>query len=445
VKGSIRLRLTLWYASALAVVMAAYGAFVYAAVRADLRAELGHALHEDEQVVRAIADHAATGADWRAEMAKHWSEDEAYERRVVVRRPEGAVLFESEHPDDDAPLERATFVGQLDGGEAHVEYARSRERMDEQLGRLLLVLALGLPLGVGFAAAGGWFLARRALAPVGRMADHASAIGASNLSARLPVDNPTDEIGRLATVFNETLARLEGSFERLRRFTADASHELRTPLTALRAVGEVGLRERRTAEQYRDIVGSMLEEVDRLARLVDSLLTLSRADAGRIALRPETFDLGGLAREVASHLSVLAEEKGQRLDVAAQGEVPVTADRAILRLAVVNLIDNAVKYAPSGTTVRVDVEVRDGVAALRVSDAGPGIAQEHHARLFDRFYRVDPARSREDGGTGLGLAIARWATEAHGGRIELASEPGRGSRFTVVLPRRADPSAGGTP
>src|SRR5262249_5205589 len=151
----------------------------------------------------------------------------------------------------------------------------------------------------------------------------------SNLGERLPVEDARDEFGRLATVFNETLARLEGSFERLRRFTADASHELRTPLTAIRAVGEVGLREPRTAEQYREIVGSMLEEVDRLARLVDSLLTLSRADAGRIALHPETFDLAALAGEVAGHLGVLAEEKRQRVDVDAK-PVEVAADRGIL-------------------------------------------------------------------------------------------------------------------
>jgi heavy metal sensor kinase len=259
----------------------------------------------------------------------------------------------------------------------------------------------------------------------------------------LIVEDGEDEFGRLATVFNETLARLEESFERLRRFTSDASHELRTPLTAIRAVGEVGLREPRRAEQYREIVGSMLEEVDRLARLVDSLLTLSRADAGRITLHPERVDLAALAREVSAHLGVLAEEKRERLDLDAAGPVEIAADRAILRLAVVNLIDNAIKYAPPGSAVGVAVAADDGTARLAVRDRGPGIAREHQARVFDRFHRADAGRSRDAGGAGLGLAIARWAVEAHGGRIEVESADGEGSTFTIVLPIRRDAAQGG--
>ena len=438
-RTSVRTRMTLWYAAALAVVMLAYGGFVYATLRTSSIAELDHQLHEDQESVEAmLRDASDGGVDWRSELATRWPEDDGYERRVLVHRPDGTVLFES------APAESmavpwptpgsSAYITQLDGAKAHVEFFRSAERMHHELDQLLLVLALGVPVGVGLAALGGYMLARRTLAPVGQMAERARSITASSLSQRLPVENATDEFGQLATVFNDTLARLDGSFEQLRRFTSDASHELRTPLTAIRTVGEVGLREGRTVDQYREIVGSMLEEVDRLARLVDSLLTLSRADAGRIALHSERLDLTDLAREVTSHLSVLAEEKSQRLELAAPGPVAIDADRAILRLAVVNLVDNAIKYAPVGTTIRVAVEADGGSARLSVTDSGPGIAPEHQAHVFERFYRVDAARGRDAGGAGLGLAIARWAVEAHRGHLELLSQISAGSTFTAVLP-----------
>jgi heavy metal sensor kinase len=439
--------LTLWYAAALAVVMLAYGAFVYATLRRSSVAEIDHQLHEDRESVEELLGNASDGSvDWRSELAKRWPEDDGYERRVLVHRPDGDVLFESaaaESMADPWPAPGSSaHIAQLDGAKAHVEFFRSAERMHRELDQLLMVLALGIPVGVGLAALGGYLLARRALAPVGQMADRARSITASNLSQRLPAENPADEFGQLATVFNATLARLDGSFEQLRRFTSDASHELRTPLTAIRTVGEVGLREARTVDRYREIVGSMLEEVDRLTRLVDSLLTLSRADAGRITLHSESFDLAELAREVTSDLSVLAEEKSQRLELAAPGRIVVHADRAILRLAVVNLVDNAIKYAPVATAIHVSVDASDGSARLSVADSGPGIAPEHHAHLFERFYRVDAARGRDAGGAGLGLAIARWAVEAHRGRLELQSRLGAGSTFTAVLP--AGDSQGGS-
>jgi signal transduction histidine kinase len=320
VTRSVRARLTLWYAAALAVVMIAYGAFVYVTQRASLSADFEHQLDEDHESVEETLKRAGDGGtDWRAELARLWPTDDGYDRRVEVRREDGSLLFAS------APAEAMAEARgsepheyRLDGVPATVTFLRPATRMEHELNQLLLVLALGVPLGVGLAALGGYALARRALAPVGKMADRARTISASNLAERLPVENPDDEFGRLATVFNDTLARLEGSFEQLRRFTADASHELRTPLTAIRAVGEVGLREPRTPEEYREVVGSMLEEVDRLAQLVESLLTLSRADAGRIALRPETIDLTALAREVVGHLSVLAEEKRQTIEVEAK-------------------------------------------------------------------------------------------------------------------------------
>jgi heavy metal sensor kinase len=310
------------------------------------------------------------------------------------------------------------------------------ERVEQQLGEILVVLVLGLPVIVALAGVGGYVLARRALAPIDHLAGEARRITADRLHERVSVPNAHDEIGRLAAVINDTFARLESSFDQLRRFTADASHELRTPLSVIRGIGELGLGETRTPAEYKEAMGSMLEEVDRLTRLVDTLLQLSRGDAGTIRLSREVFDLGDLARDVASSLSLLADERQQHLDVVATPNVRVSADRLVLRDAVTNLIDNAIKYSPAGSTIRVHVDGGPERATLSVADEGPAIAAEHRDRIFDRFYRIDEGRSREMGGTGLGLAIAKWAVEANGGQIVLDTAA-TGSVFRINLPRAA--------
>jgi heavy metal sensor kinase len=267
------------------------------------------------------------------------------------------------------------------------------------------------------------------------MTERARTINAERLQDRLPVDNPQDELGRLATVFNDTLGRLESSFEQMRRFTSDASHELRTPLTAIRSVGEVGLRGRREEGAYREIIGSMLEEADRLALLVDRLLTLSRADAGRGKLSTDVVDLSTLASEVVEQLDVLADEKNQSLGVDIKAQPTWIGDRLVLRQAVLNLVDNAIKYSPEGAQIRICVDQQVDDAILEVSDTGPGIPEELQSRIFDRFYRVDESRSRNNGGTGLGLSIAKWAVEVNGGHIMLESKHGRGCTFRITLPQ----------
>jgi signal transduction histidine kinase len=202
----------------------------------------------------------------------------------------------------------------------------------------------------------------------------------------------------------------------------------------MRSVGEVALRESRDGPAYRDAIGSMLEEVDRLGRLIDSLLTLSRADAGRFALQPEGLDLAEFTRQVASDFSVLAEEKDQALAIDTLEPVEISADRQVLRHALVNLVDNAVKYSPHGSTIRLVVRRTNDGGSLEVIDQGPGIPPPHRGRVFERFYRVDKSRSRLSGGSGLGLAIARWAVEVHGGEIELEVHDGQGCAFRVTLP-----------
>jgi heavy metal sensor kinase len=313
----------------------------------------------------------------------------------------------------------------------------------DTLRTLAIILTTGIPFAAGLAIAGGYFLAGRVLSPVGAMAQKAREITAESLAKRLPVDNAGDEFGQLATVFNGTLSRLQDAFERLRRFTADASHELRTPLTAMRSVGEVALQNTLDAATYRDVIGSMLEEVDRLTRLVESLLILTRADSGKLRPEPEVLDLQGLAGHVVDQLHVLADEKQQELTLRAPIRVHATGDAALIRHALMNLIHNAIKYTPNGGTITVEVNATGGRPIIEVRDTGPGIPTAHRDRIFDRFYRVDASRSREDGGVGLGLAIARWAVEANGGRIELASEGTDGSVFRVVLPAPDHSSAAG--
>jgi heavy metal sensor kinase len=330
---------------------------------------------------------------------------------------------------------RYEFREQLADQEAVEEHgpATPEERMEEQLREILVVLLGGLPLIVVLAGAGGYVLARRALAPIDQLGAEARRITAERLHERLTVPNDRDEVGRLAGVINDTLARLESSFDQLRRFTADASHELRTPLSVIRGIGEMGLRETRTPAEYKDAIGSMLEEIDRLTRLVETLLRLSRGDAGTVRLSPEALDLGELVRDVAASLAILAEERQQRLTVNAPRGIHVTADRLVLRDAITNVIDNAIKYAPKQSSIEIAV-AREGTGAkISVKDEGPGIPREHRDRIFDRFYRIDESRARDMGGTGLGLAIARWSVEANGGRISVESA-GRGSVFRIVLP-----------
>jgi len=301
------------------------------------------------------------------------------------------------------------------------------------------MLAIGLPVAVILVALTGYLVAARALKPVDAMAQHALRITAEQLNERLAIENPNDELGHLGTAFNTALARLELSFGQLRRFTADASHELRTPLTAIKSVGEVSLAMPGDVNYYRDVIGSMLEEANRLTHLVDSLLTMARADAGRIQLHRTGVNLFELAKESCGLLEVLAEEKQQTIQVEGDVRVAVLADQTILRQAVMNLVHNAVKFSPLNGAVRVVVGESGNAAVIEVHDSGPGVPAEHRAHIFERFYRVDKARARAAGGAGLGLSIAQWAVHIHGGTIEVESARGNGampgSIFRIRLPR----------
>jgi heavy metal sensor kinase len=316
-----------------------------------------------------------------------------------------------------------------------VRLAVNEEPLWKEFWEMVSMLAIGLPVAVILVALTGYLVAARALKPVDAMAQRASQITAEQLNERLVIENPDDELGHLGTAFNTALARLEHSFEQLRRFTADASHELRTPLTAIKSVGEVSLAMPGDVNYYRDVIGSMLEEANRLTHLVDSLLTMARADAGRIRLHRVNVNLFDLAKESCGLLDVLAEEKQQTIDLDGDESTNVLADRTILRQALVNLVHNAVKYSPVNGSIQIRIAESGGGAVVEVHDSGPGIPPEHRARIFERFYRVDKSRARAAGGAGLGLSIAQWAVAIHGGTIEVECEPESGSTFRISLPR----------
>src|SRR6516165_726600 len=447
---SVRARLALWHAAVLTLIVCIFSAGILLFVHARLYAAL------DAQLDREIA---TIGKVYREEpeelkdLASEWGitlfrVDDVGGIRQQTEAWEREGLSRALQPGDSAsPLSwtasdgRRYRVHSVSEPSYRVAAALDETPVRYTLWTLAVILAMGIPFAAGLAIVGGYFLAGRVLSPVGAMAQQPREITAESLAKRLPVENARDEFGQLATVFNDTLSRLQDAFERLRRFTADASHELRTPLTAMRSVGEVALQHTLDGVAYRDVIGSMLEEVDRLARLVESLLILTRADSGKVRLAAEALDLGELAGHVIDQLRVLADEKQQELTLRAPIRIRATGDAALIRHALMNLIHNAIKYTPNGGTITVEVNGTGGQAMIEVRDTGPGIPAAHRDRIFDRFYRVDPGRSREEGGVGLGLAIARWAVEANGGHIELASGETDGSLFQVILPSPGDSSA----
>jgi two-component system OmpR family sensor kinase len=295
-----------------------------------------------------------------------------------------------------------------------------------------------IPIALLLAGAGGYFLARKSLAPVAAMATQARGMGAENLHDRLAVLNPRDELGQLAVTFNQLLERLEESFERQRRFMADASHELRTPVAILHGETEVTLsRGDRSPEEYRETLGILKDESQRLARIVEDLFTLTRADAGQYPLTLQKVYLDELAADVLRRARSLAMAKKITLSSSIEPELPIEADDALLRRMLLNLLDNAIKYTSEGGQVSLECRQQGREYALSVSDTGTGIPGELQARIFERFFRADKARSRgegDSGGAGLGLSIARWIAEAHHGRLELTKSDAAGTTFTAWLP-----------
>ena len=449
---SIRWRLTLWNTLAVALVLLAFGALQYGLLSRALYQRIDRSLREQYQTLETKG--AGQLGHWIEEFHEHektlcvvYAPDGSVRARTEVlgeqsvppapAAPEGGVRF------DNAELpglgRQRLLTGRLDprGQNCTVVLMASLEEVDRERKNLLAVLLTAGPAALAAAAGLGYFLARKALAPLERLRRATQEVTAERLDRRLPVANPRDELGRMASTINEMIGRLENSFAEVRRFTADASHELRTPLAVIRSEAELALRGATVPPEVRHLLGSILEECERLTLLTGQLLALSREDAGVAPVAREGVDLTPLVREVAENLRPLAEAKGLRLHSGGRDGVRVRGDAARLRQVFYNLLDNALKYTPAGGEVEARVEVRDGEAVATVRDTGIGIPAEHLPHVFDRFYRVDRARSREQGGTGLGLSITRSLVLAHGGRIELDGAPGRGTTCTVTLPLEA--------
>jgi two-component system OmpR family sensor kinase len=455
-RRSVRFRLALWYAAATAFVLFAFAWFVYEVIEHRLGAEMDRQLRSDFELVEAQVDlDADEGARWNARephgdeasppisawfevwsengelLLRHWPVAEASINNPLPPPRASTLKFTT------VKFERVLFVrvmeapARLEGRSVLIRVFRDQTEMRRTLGEIVKVSTLGFPLAVMLAAIGGYLIATRSLRPLGAMALQARRISSESLSKRLPNPNPNDELGRLATVFNDTLARLDASFAELQRFTADASHELRSPLTALRAVGEVALRDGNDPAALRETIGSMLEEAQRLTDLVDALLTLARMDATKADAAREEVNIAALLDEVRDQFEVLANEKRQTIAVTSDDDVIVQADRTLLHLALVNLVHNAIQHGPADSKISITAVRNARKIDISVKNNGPGIPREYHEKIFKRFFRVDKARSRTQGGAGLGLAIAKQAVERNGGRIVLESNSDRGSVFRI--------------
>jgi heavy metal sensor kinase len=460
---SIHFRLIAWYAGVLLLVLLGFGAFTYITLRFYSNQVLRESMAHRAQQIADLVSSDAAGKDpgyVGREIVKRY-DPATNDRFVRVSRADGTVLFLSDAPVDHsfgpdtlppwkgaanridayqvtAPsgtrLLVATQQAQVRNDSFFIEVGATLTSNEQLLHQLLVTLLLGLPVVLAVVIFGGYILTKRALQPVQTMMRAAQDITLSHLSRRLPTLNSDDEISHLAAVLNQMIARLDESFQNTARFTADASHELRTPLTIIRGELEAILLGRKLEPELRDAVASLLEEAERLVRIVEGLFALSRLDTGEAQTERVRFDLAKLAETTAEQMCLLAEVKHIDLVYETSACVEIEGDRSRLKQVVVNLLDNAIKYTPEKGRVSLAVRSQNGSALLEVSDTGPGVADTALPHLFERFYRADDVRSREIGGAGLGLSIVQSICAAHGGTVTAANTPPSGCRFTVELP-----------
>lgn len=463
---SIRVRLTLWYVLSLTFLLLFIGAGIYVVMRSALRENIDESVEsrvevllrlvqvEDGQPSLAIRTVAPADDDDDDELAE-WDDDTF----IRLYDTAGQLTLDTSDRDDvgDLPSARVTTALQGNGQWLRIEgdeeafririepvrdgggivgaiaVGESDEDIAETLGSLLNTFAITTPAALLAIGVIGIFLSNRALAPIARMTRTTREITAEDLSRRLDLNLPDDELGRLARTLDGMLDRLETAFIQQRQFTADASHELRTPLSILKGQVEVALSRQRTESEYREALENIGEQSERLISLVNSLLTLSRADAGEIPIEPERVELQALAEMTTAQLTHLANESG--VSLRSNGpDIAITADMTLMIQLLLNLLGNAIEHTPEGGSVEVSWQPAGNIVELTVRDTGSGIPLEHLPHVFDRFYRVDTARSRDRGGAGIGLSISRWIVESHGGTIEVDSTLNQGTTVIVRLP-----------
>jgi heavy metal sensor kinase len=457
---SFRLQITAWYLALFSALFILFSLFLYATLDRALRNRLDEMLG---------AESGSTAALFQSEMQELKGDESAAAiesvtemsfRGVVIAVFAGPRLLASNNsappeilrdlvqsgggvapgmafavPQYSAAGGRAVIQRPESGGRQYSLVAlSSRESIVADLAIVRRLLYFGLPLLLLAAGLGGYWLATRSLRPLRVMAGQTRSITSQNLSRRLEIGPSSEELEALAQTFNELLARLDTSFETMRRFIADASHELRTPVAVIRGEADVALNRERSPAEYRESLAIIHDESKRLSCLIDDLLNLARADAGHVVLRMGELYCNDLLAECCRWVQPLAAAKAISIECRSGADMEYRGDEALLRRMLLNLLDNAIRYTPPGGTIVVSLDRACDSFAIRVSDTGIGIAPEAASRVFERFYRGDEARSREAGGFGLGLSIVKWIAESHRGSVELTSAPSAGATFTVRLP-----------
>jgi len=458
---SVRTRLTLWYAGVLAVSLIAFAVLIYYTAVASLHERQDESLKSTAQTVASAYEEelqeqqsiSKAGQIVMAELifpnryvqivdsAGHQLATSKNASEMRTPMPAAVLTRARERNFDFITADGFRFAVVPISSDQALGFAAVAEPLsviEEGLSRLRRDFFAGVPLVLLVASLAGYFLARKSLSSIASMSAQTQRISAESLSSRLDVTNPRDELGRLATTINDLLGRLENAFTEQQRFIADASHELRTPLAVLRGETEVALENTRTVDEYQESLSLIKDEAERLSRIVEDLFILARQpiDAPAKLVR-EPVVLNDAVRDCARAAQVLATRKGVQLNVHnTSPPIALSGDEDLLKRMILNLLDNAVKYTPAGGEISLTLERENGNAQIVVRDTGIGIPEQEQSRVFDRFYRVDKARSRTLGGAGLGLSIVRWIVDAHGGKIQIDSSDGVGSVFTVELPLR---------
>ncbi len=459
--NSFRFRLTLWWAGALAVLLIVFSFGVYSLLARSVRGRFDATLRSIGEVTAVSVNHELEEHNGREAGEPSIRLVLQTMHQVSFPRP-SIMVYEGNRPVasksgteglGDLPAELP--AGLRNEGEYRIAVFRtpvpslqatytilvsqSTAPLEEELAGFRRILYLCVPLGVLFASLGGYFLARKNLAPIVALTYEVNRITSSNLHKRLPVVNPRDELGQLATTCNELLERISASFDDQRRFMADASHEIRTPISVALTAAQVTYDgETRSAAEYRDALRIVIEQMRRLKRIVQDMFLLAQVDAGAFEPTITSFYLEELIEEAVRAARIISNSLHVRVQVESGGEAPIEGDEGLLRQLLVALLDNAIRHTPAEGSVTVSLTAEPGSWYVAVADTGSGIPMEDQPYIFDRFYRADKARTREAGGSGLGLSIARWIATLHNGELTLSESSNRGTRFTLRLPRSSD-------
>jgi len=464
-------KLTLWYVFTFAVTILIIFSFIYVRLEHYLLKEIDGFLEDESRVfVSELSENRMNINEAMNDYEQDVFVRKSYPVHIRILKTDGRVILASKssaevaYPIDQEDQEKLRRIGterryletvnvsgrrtpfrvlsfrvSIDGKTDYiVQIATRMRRMRRILSNFRDNLLTAIPIVLVLGATGGWFLARRTLSPIAHITAMARRITASNLGERLKPKGSGDELDYLITTLNEMISRLEDSFRRISQFTADASHELRTPIASVKAEAELLLSKPRSIEEYQGALANTMEKLDLLTKMMNDLILLSKFDSDEAGLDMAPIKLNDLLVNLWELFRVLAEQKGIEFTLGEVGEANVLGDRTRLQQLLTNLIDNAIKFTPSGGHVHMSLEKDGGFAKISVHDTGIGIPEEEFGHIFERFYRVDKSRSRDSGGTGLGLSICQWIAKAHRGNIDVESELGKGSRFIVSLPLQPD-------